>query len=71
MNRSDLKISQGGLMRCCVHSAYTWIAAQPHASVKPGDLIACKYENKMTMVVDDAGAVRLRQPQEKTHDNDA
>lgn len=55
MKRSELKLHEGGLMRCCLESFSMWCAAQPAAQAEPGEEIGCKYENTITMVVDEKG----------------
>lgn len=51
MKRKELKIHPGGLMRCCTASADEWRRDDPDAEVDKGQLVACKYENKLTMKV--------------------
>lgn len=51
MKRSQLKLNQGGLMRCCTDSAAKWVEEDPQADVQNGDMIQCKYEAKETMTV--------------------
>lgn len=58
MRRDQLKLAPGGLMRCCTQSLDEWIKQSPEAEVYAGEKIACKYENKDTMEVDEIGVVR-------------
>lgn len=53
MKRSEIGLHPGGLMRCCTQSAADWVQADPDAEVKTGEKIACRYENKETMIVDE------------------
>lgn len=45
----DLNIRTGGLMRCCTETINEMESEYPFHD---GDFIECKYENKVTMVVD-------------------
>lgn len=55
--RSELKLNHGGLMRCCTASLSDWIEDKPQAEVQAGEKIACVYERKDTMIVDETGVV--------------
>jgi hypothetical protein len=55
MKRDELGLQPGGLMRCCIASFERWVFINPKAEAKPGENIACLYEHRNTMVVDDAG----------------
>lgn len=55
MNRSELRLKPGGLMRCCTTSFFIWADHNPTAPAEPGEEISCAYENKVTMVVNQRG----------------
>jgi hypothetical protein len=54
MKRRDLKLSLGGLMRCCAQSVVDWVNADPDAEAIDGEVFPCKFEgpNPATMIVD-------------------
>ncbi len=57
MKREEIKVNQGGLMRCCLASAGAWARDDPDAEVAEGERIPCIYEDRETMIVRD-GMIR-------------
>lgn len=52
-SREALHLHHGGLMRCCIASFLEWVSEAPQKQVHAGEVIACRYEGKDAIRVDD------------------
>lgn len=50
LTRGKLKVSEGGLMRCCHEHIQRWIAAAPDSPVAENESITCQFCKAMMIV---------------------
>lgn len=61
VRRRELKVNQGGLMRCCLLSIQEWHDEDPEAEVTE-ETLPCKFHSRRTMVIED-GVIRWNRGQ--------
>lgn len=58
VKRKELRINQGGLMRCCLQSAALWADDDPEAEVREGERFSCRYHGEPDDMIVQAGVIQ-------------